>query len=139
MIVATASANPKENILKNFASAFPNADSVVWQQGDTEMSVYFINAGMKCRIWYDVDGNILRCIRYCRQDKLPPMVIASLQKNYPAMKISGITEFSSAEKFVYEIVLENEKKFFIVSADVTGNLSLTRKFNKAPVENSTQK
>jgi len=122
---------PNEKVLRNFNLAFPKADSVIWSESETEYGVYFINNGIKCRIWYDLDGNAKRCFRCYTEEKLPPMIAGNIHHKYPNAKVFGITEKSTPEEFTYEVVLETDKHWISVNADAIGNLKTIKKMNKA--------
>jgi hypothetical protein len=132
MLISTmAMALPNEKVLKNFNLTFPKADSIVWSESETEYGVYFVNDGVKCRIWYDLEGNVKKSIRYYGEEKLPPIIVGNLQKKYPDAKVFGVTEVSTPEEFTYQITLESEKHWLDVNADPVGNLKTIKKLNKA--------
>ena len=131
LISSVALALPNERVLKNFNITFPKADSIVWYESETEYGVYFINDGVKCRMWYDLEGNVKKCLRYFGEEKLPPIIVGSLQKKYPDAKVFGVTEVSTSEEFTYQIVLEGEKHWLNVNADPVGNLKMIKKLNKS--------
>jgi hypothetical protein len=131
LISSIAMALPNEKVLKNFNLTFPKADSVVWYESETEYGVYFINDGVKCRIWYDLEGSVKKSIRYYGEDKLPPMIIGNVHKKYPGLKIFGVTELSTPDEFTYQIVLESDKNWLNVNADPVGNLRTASKLNKS--------
>jgi hypothetical protein len=126
-----AMALPNEKVLKNFNLTFPRADSIVWYESETDYGVYFINDGIKCRMWYDLEGNVKKSIRYYGEEKLPPMIIGNLQRKYPDMKVFGVTELSTPEEFTYQIVLEGDRHWVNVNSDAVGNLKTIKKLNKA--------
>ena len=131
LISTAAMALPNEKVLKNFKLTFPQADTVVWYESETEYGVYFINDGMKWRIWQDLDGNVKKSIRYYGEDKFPPLIQGILHKNYPEAKVYGITEHSTPDEFTYQIILEGEKHWLNLNADAVGNLKMVKKLNKA--------
>ena len=125
-----AHAVPNEKVLNNFSASFPRADSVQWYDGDNEFNVHFVNNGIRCRAWYDSEGNVKKCIRYYDARHLPPMVISNLKKKFPRLSIFGVTEYTTAEEFVYQVTLEDDKKWYMVNADASGNCSLSGKLSK---------
>ena len=131
LLSLSAAAVPNEKVLESFTSSFPHADSVQWYEGDHDYNVYFLQDGIRCRVWYDELGNVKKSLRYYDGSKLPPLVLGNLSKKYPDLKIFGVTELSSPEQFVYQIAMEDDKKWYMVNADATGNLSMTSKLTKA--------
>lgn len=130
LVSLTAAALPNEKVLKNFATAFPKADSVQWYETEKEFNVYFVNDGVKCRAWYDEEGNVKKSLRYYDGSKLPPMVLGNIQKKFGGLTIFGVTEYATPDEFVYQVTLEDDKKWYMVNADATGNCSLVNKLNK---------
>lgn len=126
----TALSLPNEKVLSSFSTAFPNADSVQWYDGQHEYNVYFVNDGVKCRAWYSEEGVVKKCIRYYDGTKLPPMVIGNIKSRYPGLTIYGVTEYSTPDEFVYQVTLEDERKWYVVHVDASGHCSLASKLNK---------
>jgi len=126
-----AAAIPNEKVLQNFNTSFPKADSIMWYEGEKEYNVYFVNNGVRCRAWYDEEGNVKKSIRYYEANGLPPMIIGKLHSNYPKLKVFGVTECATTDAFTYEIVLEDEKKWYFISSDAAGSLTMIKKLNKA--------
>jgi hypothetical protein len=126
-----AMADPNEKVLSNFNRVFPKADSVSWSESGHEFQVRFVNQGIKCMIWYDEEGNVTRTHRYYLEDMLPPLILSRVQKKYTGKKVFGITEVNTASEGIrYFIVLEDDKKWYNVTSDEIGNLTITQKFNK---------
>jgi len=126
-----AFALPNDKVLNNFKKTFPNADSVQWSEGKEEYNVYFINDGVRCRAWYDEDGNVMKAIRYLDASMLPPMVAGNVRKKYPGLRIYGVTEYAAQDEFYYQLMLEGDKKWYTVNSDAVGNLTMINKLNKA--------
>ena len=126
-----AFATPNEKVLTSFSSSFPKAEAITWFESETDYEVNFNMGEVKCKIWYDKEGSILKCHRYYKQNMLPPMIISSIQTKYAGKDIYGITEVTSGEGIQYYIVLQDDKKWYNVTSDASGTLTLTKKFNKA--------
>ncbi|MEP7232194.1 MAG: hypothetical protein ABI691_18170 [Ginsengibacter sp.] len=129
---AAASAAPvNEKVLKVFASSFPEVQQTTWYNYDTYYSVYFKNADdTKCRIDYDLQGNIMSTTRYYSAEDLSPFIRGKVNEKYPGKKIFGVTEVSSTSEMTYHIVLEDEKNWYNIKSDATGSISLEKKMNK---------
>jgi|SRR5438045_569957 predicted transcriptional regulator with HTH domain len=128
---AIAYSTPNEKILKNFSDAFPKAENVTWYESENDTQVQFNSGKIKCKLWYDADGNVTKTNRYYTQESLSPFILARVQQKYNGKKIYGITEVSSDEGLNYFIILEDEKKWYHVTSDSIGNLKLEDKYNKA--------
>jgi hypothetical protein len=134
LVSATVSADPGEKILRSFHDAFPGTDTVAWYENESGYEAYFTTHSIKCRIWYDREGKIIKCIRYYQSDNLHPFIIAKLQIRFPGTKVYGVTEESSDEGIKYHVTLEDAKRWYNVTGDYLGNFSLDKKFKKAPQE-----
>ncbi|HEV7621023.1 MAG TPA: hypothetical protein VGO09_04785 [Flavisolibacter sp.] len=129
--IAAYSTPPNEKILKSFTTAFPKAEKISWNESPTDAQVEFVNGAIKCKVWYDEDGNVTKTNRYYTQESLSPFILARVQQKYLGKKVFGITEVSSDEGLTYYIILEDDKKWYHVTSDATGNLILEDKYNKA--------
>ena len=128
-----AFANPAvdEKIEKNFKSSFPKAEKVTWYEADSYYEVLFTNNQVTCRMWYDRDGNVTKTERYYKQEGLSPFVLARLNKKFEGKKVFGVTEVSTDAGVTYHIILEDDKKWYQVTADDNGNMHLEKKLLKA--------
>ena len=128
-----ASADPvNEKVLKVFATSFPEVQETTWYNYDTYYAVYFKNTdGLKCRIEYDPEGNILSTTRYYSAEALSPFIRGKVSEKFPGKKIFGVTEVSSANEMAYHIVLEDEKNWYNIKSDATGTISLEKKMVKS--------
>lgn len=128
-----AFANPSvdEKIEKNFKESFPKAEKVTWYENDSFYEVLFTNNQVTCRMWYDHDGNVTKTERYYKEDGLNPFILAKLNKKFDGKKVFGVTEISSDGGTTYNIVMEDAKRWYQVSADGAGNIRLEKKMLKA--------
>lgn len=124
-------ATPNERVLKTFKTSFPSADSVKWFDDGDGYQVHFNQDKMKCKIWYDAQGEVTKCIRYYPGSQLPPLILSRIQNRYEGKTIFGVTEISSGTDLTYHIVLEDEKKWYELTSDSVGNLMMNKKMNKA--------
>jgi len=120
-----------EAIEKNFKAMFPKAEKVTWYENDKHYEVLFENEAVKCRMWYNKAGDVVKTERYYKQDGLCPFILAKVKSKYSDKKIFGVTEVNNEEGIRYYIILEDEKKWYHVNSDGAGNLNLTKKYIKA--------
>lgn len=120
-----------EKIEKTFKETFPKAEKVTWYENDTHYEVLFVNDMVKCRMWYNKEGEVVKTERYYKEDGLCPFILAKVKSKHTDKKIFGITEVNNAEGIKYYIILEDDKKWYHVNADSAGNLSMQKKYNKA--------
>ena len=76
-------------------------------------------------------GSILSVLRYYYEKDLPHFIAVKLKEKYPGKKIFGITEITSEEGVVYNIVLEDDTRWFHIRSTDSGYLTLTNKYKKA--------
>ncbi|HVG12558.1 MAG TPA: hypothetical protein VM843_06110, partial [Flavisolibacter sp.] len=120
-----------EKVLQAFEKSFKNASDVVWNEYKDCFEVKFLHNSIDSRITYDVDGNILRSIRYYGEEQLPLFVRAKLQKQYAGKTVFGVTELASEGELDYYIVLEDATSWNHVKCTSTGNMEMYKKFKKA--------
>lgn len=127
----TAFATPNERVLKTFNGSFPSADSVKWFDDGDGYQVHFFQNKMRCKIWYDAQGEVTKSIRYYLGSELPPLILARIQKRFEGKEIFGVTEISSSSDLAYHIILQDDKKWYEVTSDSVGNLVMNKKLIKA--------
>ena len=121
-----------EKVLKVFATSFPEVQKTTWYNYENYYAVYFQNSDdSKCRIEYDLVGNILSTTRYYSAEALPPFIRGKVNEKFPGKKIFGITEVSSGDELAYHIVLEDGKTWYNIKSDAVGFISLEKKIAKA--------
>lgn len=128
-----AFANPTvdEKTEKSFKQSFPNAEKVTWYEGESYYEVLFTNNQVACRMWYDLNGNVTKTERYYKEDGLSPFLLAKLNKKFEGKKVFGVTEVATDSGVTYNIILEDGKRWYQVTADSAGNLHLEKKLLKA--------
>lgn len=130
---ASFATNPlvDETVSKQFKESFPGAVNVKWYDYETFYEVVFKSNDMLCRIKYDLKGNIISTRRDYSEKDLSLFIVAKVKEKYTGKKIFGVTEITSSEGVVYNIVLEDEKNWINLNADESGNISQVQKFKKA--------
>ena len=129
--VAAEPSEVNEKVLKAFKETFAKATDVVWHENQNTYEATFKQSTIATRATYDTEGNLLRTTRYYSEEFLPINIVMKLKKKYDGKKIFGVTETSSEEMVTYQVVLEDEKNWYIVTADNWGSLELTKKYRKA--------
>ncbi|HEU0064263.1 MAG TPA: hypothetical protein VFQ58_04495 [Flavisolibacter sp.] len=119
-----------KNIIHQFHQSFPSAQQVEWYETNHQVQVYFKLNELKCRIWYDENGTILKVIRYYTEEQLSPFIRTRVNQQYPDQKIFGIIETTTGDTFNYEIILEDEDSWYHIKSDAYGWLTRQAKFHK---------
>jgi hypothetical protein len=120
-----------EKVLKAFNASFKDAKQVVWEEGTDVYEVKFFHNAIQSRITYDPDGNILKTIRYYKEEQLPLLIQGKLKDRFAGKKVFGVTEVASQDQLNYHIVLEDEKSWTIVVCDALGYMTVDKKYRKA--------
>lgn len=131
--MANANTSPSVDgqVLKNFKSAFPQAEKTTWYENNGLYEVVFENNQVKCRVWYEQDGKVKKTERYYSEKELPLFIIAKVKERFMDQRIYGITEVVSSEDgMVYHIVLNDDHKWYHIQSDSSGNIRLNKKYNK---------
>lgn len=130
---AIAAEPPEVNqkVLKAFNETFVKAKDVVWHEMQNSYEARFKQSEIVTRAIYDTEGNLLSTTRYYSEEHLPINIISKLRKKYSGKSVFGVTESSTEDVVSYHIVLEDENTWYIVIADNSGALELSKKFKKA--------
>jgi len=131
--IASFATSPEvdEQVSKQFKETFPAAMEVKWYDYETFYEVVFKNNDMLCRVKYDLKGNIISTRRDYHEKDLSPFIVAKVKEKYAGKKIFGVTEITSSEGVIYNIVLEDDKNWINLNSDESGNISQVQKLKKA--------
>jgi hypothetical protein len=124
-------ASVNEKVLASFKSTFPNAQGVNWEEYKDRCVVNFTEHGIRSRINYDMDGNLLRAIRYYSAENLPLNVLTRLRKNFPNQQIFGVTEVATDYSTQFYIKLKDANTWTTVVSDESGNMEVTESYKDA--------
>ncbi len=135
LLVSTASfatgPSVDEQVSKQFKETFPAAIEIKWYDYETFYEVVFKNNDILCRVKYDLKGNIISTRRDYHEKDLSLFIVAKVKEKYTGKKIFGVTEITSSEGVIYNIVLEDEKNWINLNSDESGNISQVQKLKKA--------
>lgn len=122
---------PNKKVLNAFNKTFPHVQEVSWTEYDHSYDVRFKQNEVVTRVSYDKQGNIVRTLRYYKEEQLPILVLTKVKQKFPDKKIFGVTEVTSGGNTDYHIVLEDEKQWIDITSDVYGSIFVNKKFKKA--------
>ena len=120
-----------EQVSKQFKETFPTAIEVKWFDYETFYEVVFKNNDILCRVKYDLKGNIISTRRDYHENDLSLFIVAKVKERYAGKKIFGVTEITSSEGVIYNIVLEDDRNWINLNSDESGNISQVQKLKKA--------
>lgn len=89
------------------------------------------NGAVKTILWYDAAGNVKATIRYYNEESLNPFILSRVKAEFSGKTIFGVTEISSDQGIIYKIILMDDKKWYHISSDSEGDLTLENKYKKA--------
>jgi hypothetical protein len=118
--------------LAAFASGFPKAQHVSWIENTGTYHVCFRENGLLARVIYAKDRSFVRLIRYYAYENVPYQVDHIMKKEFPGKKIFGVTEVSTilhdgnAMWIVYDIVIDDVKKWIFVRLDIDGRFMVRK-------------
>jgi hypothetical protein len=127
---AFAADEPNEKVLAAFTKTFEGVTDVAWTDRQDTYEASFKHFDMTCRVLYDEEGNVLKTMRYYSGDKLPIFIQSKVAKKYSDKRIFGVTELTTADGVIYQIVLENDKEFWHVFSNSTGDMQVDQKYKK---------
>jgi hypothetical protein len=128
--ISTASAAPSEALLRLFNRTFPDAKYTRWTEEGGYHIVSFTRNDTHCRIWYDNEGSLVYSLRYCQESELPMKVLLAVKKRYNERRIEGVTEVTNKNGVTYELVLSDERKWYVINATAYGAVSLKYSLRK---------
>ena len=131
LLAATPLDEINAKVLAAFEASFKGASEVVWNQTQDAYEVKFKHNAIQTRVTYDIEGSILKTMRYYQEEHLPMLIRAKINQKYAGKKIFGVTELSAEDELNYYVVLEDDKHWTTIKCDSYGNTSLYKKMKKA--------
>ncbi len=122
--------DPNEKVLKSFNETFTSAEDVKWEEYPTYYSVSFVNAGIRSKVNYDLEGNMTGSIRYYAPQMLPLNIFNTLKKQNPKKNLFGVTEVTSGSDVTYYVKIEDDKNWITLKVDQAGNSEVFEKYKK---------
>lgn len=117
-------AAPGKPLLDLFRSMFPDAEYVTWTEDHGHHMVSFMQGETSSRIWFDQHGALVYSLRYCPESNLPMKIVSAINKKYSGRQIYGFTEVTNKTGIRYEVMLNDDKKWYCVSVSELGDVSL---------------
>jgi len=123
-------ADPTEKVLESFKSSFRAAEEVKWSDYDNHYQVSFVLSGIRSRLDYDRQGNILRSIRYYDPSMLPLNILSRVRKDYSSKELFGVTELMIGDELFYFVKMQDDKQWITLKVDAVGNSEVLEKYKK---------
>ena len=117
-------------MLSAFNKTFSDATEVVWTESSNSFEASFKQRQIQTRVYYDLEGNIIKTLRYYGEENLPLIVLSKIKTRYADKKVFGVTEEASQDGIIFHVVLEDAKSWLQINADVFGTIMQTKKMKK---------
>ena len=122
--------DPNERVLKAFNETFTSAQEVRWEEYPNYFAVSFVSGGIRAKVNYDKEGNMMSSIRYYSPQLLPLYIMNKVSQEYPKRKMFGVTEVTHNSLIAYYIKLEDNTHWYTIKIDAEGNCQQTEKYKK---------
>jgi len=122
--------DPNEKVLKAFNETFGSAQEVRWEEFPNYFAVSFVSGGIRSKVNYDKEGNMMSSIRYYAPQLLPLYIMNKVNKENPKKKMFGVTEATYNGTIAYYIKLEDNTHWYTLKVDVDGNSQQVEKYRK---------
>ena len=119
-----------KHILLCFKRAFPQVEKVEWStEGNYWVAGFKVDGNLNI-LYYNDDGEVVLSRKYYGADDLPLFIRARLYKRYTGKTVYGVTEITRGNLVRYSIVMQDEKKWYVIEASSDGVMQQVNKFNK---------
>ena len=117
-----------------FKKTFPGISDVNWIHGRTFRKAIVRQYGIITHITYSTDGELLKTIRYYKNEYLPAYLLTKLFQRYPTADITGITEVFDEGGLYYFINIKKGNRFIELKSNVLGSMTIMNQFIDASGE-----
>ena len=119
-----------KHILLCFKRAFPQVEKVNWSaEGNYWVAGFKVDNNLNI-LYYNEDGEVVLSRKYYGAEDLPLFIRARLYKRYTGKTVYGVTEITKGNLVRYSIVMQDEKRWYVIEASSEGVMQQVKKFNK---------
>jgi hypothetical protein len=122
--------DPNEKVLKAFNETFSTATEVRWEEFPKYFAVSFLSSGIRAKVNYDKEGNMISSLRYYNPQLLPLYILNKVSQENPKKKLFGVTEVTVGGNIVYYIKMEDNTCWYTLKIDTDGNSQIVEKYKK---------
>ncbi|MCF3107460.1 hypothetical protein LL912_01580 [Niabella sp. CC-SYL272] len=120
-----------EKVLKTFDMLFGKAENVTWSTTAANNEASFDLNDIKVRAVIDHNGQLIRTIRYYRENHLPAAIRYSLKKKFENKEIRSVSELSANDEVTYHVTLMDEKYLVNAVVNSTGQVIESKRYIRA--------
>lgn len=125
-----AAPDSNQTVIKKFNETFPEAQNIKWYNGTNYYEVSFIDKTIPERVYYDLNGRVIRTIRYYDETKLNPFISQKIKERFRNKSIKSVTELQEDEGILYQVILQDNKHLYVVNCNGSGEMYLQHKYIK---------
>jgi hypothetical protein len=122
--------DPNEKVLKAFNETFTSAQEVRWEEFPKYFAVSFVSGGIRSKVNYDKEGNMISSLRYYAPQLLPLYILNKISQENRKKTLFGVTEVTYSGVIAYYIKLEDKTSWYTLKVDVDGNSQIVEKYKK---------
>ncbi|OQP50656.1 hypothetical protein A4H97_02105 [Niastella yeongjuensis] len=122
--------DPNEKVLKAFNETFSTATEVRWEEFPKYFAVSFVSGGIRSKVNYDKEGNMISSLRYYNPQLLPLYILNKVSQENSKKKLFGVTEVTVGGNIAYYIKLEDNSSWYTLKVDTDGNSQIVEKYKK---------
>ena len=111
-----------DKVKESFKKEFVGATSVKWEKQKDFQTATFVFYDHLVIAYFNADGELLASARNVLFYELPMAVVKSLDKKFPWINPTEMTEVSNTEGTFYKLTIERQKKRYNIKADASGNI-----------------
>jgi hypothetical protein len=131
-LFAGDSINIPAKVYELFHNAFPEVKNESWYNFHDMYQAYFKNSdSYSCRIYYSRNGELLSTLKYYSGNALPLFIRNNVAEKYAGKNIFSVTEIYANNKTIYYIMLEDNRKWYKVESNISGEITLDETHFKA--------
>lgn len=112
--------NIPQNVAFRFHYQFPGAQEVTWQKNDNNYTAIYFESGKKISVYYASNGDCVEIDREISAHQLPAgykdMIVKHLDGNVQFDNVTAIDDFSGSPYYVIEVIKNNKKYTYELSA-----------------------
>jgi hypothetical protein len=127
---AFAAPDSNQTVIKKFNETFPEAQNIKWYSAPNYYEVSFIDKTIPERVYYDLNGRVIRTIRYYDETKLNPFISQKIKERFRNKSIKSITELQEDDGILYQVILQDNKHLYVVNCNGSGEMYLQHKYIK---------
>ena len=126
------SVNIPPKVYKSFHNTFPEVKNVSWYKSTDMYEAYFKNSdNSSCKIYYSRNGKLISSLKYYSGNALPLFIRNNVAEKYAGKNIFSVTEIYANNKTIYYIMLEDNRKWYKVESNISGEITLDETHFKA--------